>query len=66
MQIVAFAKGFGAVTSRGKANSVRSLHGSLARGPDLLAERKVRRRRGKPAVRALVGKKTSSDAEHFI
>jgi len=30
------------------------------------AEHERRRRRGKPAVRALVGKKPSSDAEHFI
>jgi hypothetical protein len=37
MQIVAFAKGFGAVTSRGKANGVRHLRGSLERGPDLRA-----------------------------
>jgi len=66
MQIVAFAKGFGAMTSRGKANSGRGLRGSLARGPNLLAGREARRRCGKPAVRALVGKKTSSDAEHVI
>jgi hypothetical protein len=30
------------------------------------AEHEARRRCGKPAVRALVGEKTSSDAEHFI
>jgi hypothetical protein len=69
-QIVAFARGFGAVTPRGKANSVRSLRGSLERGPDLLAwigaEHEARLRYGKPAVRAPIGKKTSSDAEHFI
>jgi hypothetical protein len=55
VQIVAFVRGFGAVTPRGKANRVRSLRGSLERGPDLLAwigaEHEARRRCCKPADR---------------